>query len=354
MFSSKINNKSSKSLKLLNSSKLLSKVFSYVPKKISIQILRINKKLSNSLNLTIKDYLLDKQFQEIINDSKGNLNYIFLQSFSLSQQLLKEKELNSPFLSFTQLISKIIKYLNYIYATGKCKTFFLSFDLNIYNSWMYFTFLIEVIRHIKCGLSLIMNSSINYRYYEVIKDAIENLNEIHSVSLYISKNDNEKMIQDYFKIFDWRKVKSINFSGSVFEYDDDRIKIKDISILDNSSFRKLVINDRSYYNTKNILDLIYKHGQDIEYLKINNFSDIFFFKSGENKIIKQSFDKLVNLKKLKFIKCRHLFFFNILPFLNKNFTSIKVLNLDNVSLFNKDNCEEVQNNFQVFLKTLDS
>lgn len=184
-----IRSKKSKFLCKSNSCSLLSKIFSYIPKKRTIKILQINKKLLSSLNLSFADYYLDKKYQEIIENSDGNLNYIFLKSFDYYKQLYIA-DLNEKKISFTKLISNIIKYLKYLLLNKKIKTLILSFEEKMFiNNWLYFKFSIEVIRNIKYGLSLKLNKYLlNYRYYEVIKDSIHDLKEINSITLFNLKS----------------------------------------------------------------------------------------------------------------------------------------------------------------------
>ena len=80
MLSTQHSTKSVNLLKKVNSVSLLSTIFSYVSQKTSIKILQINKKLSSLLGLNVADCYLDKMYQEIILESKGDLNNIFLQN----------------------------------------------------------------------------------------------------------------------------------------------------------------------------------------------------------------------------------------------------------------------------------
>ena len=359
MLSKRNKNKPDKILNKFNSVSLLLKIFSYIQKNTSIEIIKINKKLSTSLNISIDDYFLDKNYQNIIYNSKGNLNYIFQQSFSFYQQVINNNKSTKTVLTFTQLISKIIKYLNYLYSKKTFKTFILSFDANIYINWMYFNFFIEVIRKLKYGLSLKINSPINYAYYDLLKDSIYDLKEVDSVLLYFFKNNNKKQnfFKDYFELFDWTKVKCLNFSG-VPVFSHDRYGIKDIFIPDNASFRKLIIDDRSYYNLRKLYDLISVHYNHIEYLKIIYFNDKYFYEK-ENKIVveKDIFKNLINIKKLKFIKCRHLFLFTFLIFFQEILSSIKVLVLDNISEYDNETylfMEEHYKKMLIILKRLNN
>lgn len=147
MFSNSKRNKAENYLNKLNSSSILSGIFAYIPTKRSYQIIKMNKKLSKSLNINISDCYLDKKYQEIIIKSKGVINSIFQESFNFYQS--SDFQQNKNGLSFQKLISNIIKYLKYLYMKKELKTIVVVIDGNIYNSWMYFTFVIEVLRNIK-------------------------------------------------------------------------------------------------------------------------------------------------------------------------------------------------------------
>ena len=348
-------NKSEKSnyLKKLSSPSLLSKLFSYIPQKTMIKILQYNKKISSSLNLTIGDYYLGKKFQEIVRNSNGNLNFIFLKSFDFYQKSLHEYEINRPEIPFTEIISNIIKYINYLSTKNKFKHLVLSFDGNIYTNWMYFKFCIEIIRNIKYGLSLGINSEINYRYYEIIKDAIHDLKEINTISLYSFKKvkKNEQFIKSYFDIFNWINIKCLNFSGvnDYFDYSND---IEDINIPDSSPFRKLILDDKCYFNARKLTGLIFRHSSHIEHLKIYNFNDKYFYEKGEKSLNKGIFQKLQNIQKIKFIKSQHLYLFSFLLFAKKILPSIKVLILDNICEYEKENYIYMQEHYEEMIKNV--
>ena len=355
MLSTQHSTKSVNLLKKVNSVSLLSTIFSYVSQKTSIKILQINKKLSSLLNLNVADSYLDKMYQEIILESKGDLNNIFLQSYTVYQQSINFKEISQKSLTFKQLISNMIKYINYLYSKKEFKTLVLSLDSKVFTNWMNFTFIIEVIRNIKYGLSIKLNSPINYRYYDIIKDAIHNLKEINTMYLFTFKKTerNEKYLKDYFNFCDWTKVKCINFAEShpVFEK-YERNKNKEIFIPDNASFRKIMINDKNYFSTRKLYDLISVHGSHIEHCKIYNFYDGYLYERGDNKLEKDFFDKMVNLKKIKFINSRHLFFFTFLIYLNKNLSNIKVLTLDNISEYDNDCLDFTKKNYTKMIENL--
>ena len=355
MLSTQHSNKSVNLLKKINSVTLLSTIFSYVSQKTSIKILQINKKLSSLLNLNVADCYLDKMYQKIILESKGDLNNIFLQSYTVYQQSSSFKEINQKSLTFKQLISNMIKYINYLYSKKEFKTLALSLDNNVFTNWMNFTFIIEVIRNIKYGLSIKLNSPINYRYYDIIKDAIHNLKEINTIYLFTFKitEHNEKYLKDYLNFCDWTKVKCINFAEShpVFEK-YERNKNKQIFIPDDAPFKKIVINEKNYFSTRKLYDLISVHGSHIEHCKIYNFYDGYLYERGDNKLEKDYFEKMANLKKIKFINSRHLFFFTFLIFLNKNLSNIKVLTLDNISEYDNDCLDFMKKNYEQIIENL--
>lgn len=271
MFSKSKRNKAGNYLIKLNSSSILSGIFAYIPIKRAYQIIKMNKKLSKSLNINISDCYLDKKYQEIIIKSKGAINSIFQESFNLYQSSDFQKYKNG--LSYQKLISNIIKYLKFLYMKKKLKTIVVVIEGNIYNSWMYFTFVIEVIRNIKEGLTIKLKNHINYKYYELIKDAIQNLDEIKSVLLYEfgANEKNEKFIQNYFKYCDWTKVKCLNFKESQVNFKSN--DIPKILIPSNANFRKIIIDNRNIFNLSNLYNLISTHGNHIEYIKIYYFTD---------------------------------------------------------------------------------
>ena len=346
-------NKSEKSnyLKKLSSPSLLSKLFSYIPKKSAIKILQYSKKISSLLNLTIGDYFLDKKYQEIIHNSNGNLNFIFLKSFDIYQNYVLDYGRNRPEISFTEIISNLIKYITFLSKKNKFKHLVLNFDANIYTNWMYFKYFIDIIRNIKYGLSLKINTAINYRYYEIIKDAIHDLKEINTITLYSFKKvkKDEQYIKDYFDIFDWINVKCLNFSG-VIDYFDYKNDIEDIDIPDNSPFRKLILDDKCYFNARKLTGLIFKHSCHIEHLKIYNFNDKFFYEKGEKSLNKGIFQKLQNIQKIKFINAQHLYLFSFLIFAKKILPSIKVLILDNICEYEKENYIYMQEHYNDMIK----
>ena len=350
MFSNSKRNKAENYLNKLNSSSILSGIFAYIPTKRSYQIIKMNKKLSKSLNINISDCYLDKKYQEIIIKSKGVINSIFQESFNFYQS--SDFQQNKNGLSFQKLISNIIKYLKYLYMKKELKTIVVVIDGNIYNSWMYFTFVIEVLRNIKEGLNIKLKNHINYKYYELIKDALQNLDEIKSVSLYEFRTNekNEKFIQNYFKYCDWTKVKCLNFKESQFNFKS--YDIPKILIPSNANFRKIIIDNRNIFNLSNLYDLISTHGNHIEYIKIYYFTDKYFYVQGKNKIGKDIFQKLTKVSKIKFLKISRLLFFTFLLLFKRNLSNIKVLTLDNVYESSKENVIYIEEHFNDIAKLI--
>lgn len=350
MFSKQNRLKKKISLSKLNSTSTLSNIFAFVPQKTAVQILKINKSLSSSLNLTIDDYLIDKKYQKIILNSKGELNNIFFKCYELYNNSLEVYQNsfyadinNNKAHTFTELMMNIFKYLNYLYIKKHFKKYILSFDTAIYTNWMYFRFFIEVIRTLKCSLSLKINIPINYKYYEIIKDAIHSSNEINSVKFYILKDDYkkpQKYFQDYFNFCDWTKVKCLNFSG--VQFFQSLKNEPHIYIPENANFTKLIIDDRTYLNINRLSDLILTYHSQIESLKIYGFNDIFLYKKEKNYLIKELFLKMVNIKKLKLLKCYRLDIFSFLMLCKKYLSSIKVLALDNVFGYNNSSLFDIE------------
>jgi hypothetical protein len=349
MLSNSKRNKAEKYLNKLNSSLILSDVFAYIPIKRAYQIIKMNKKLSKSLNINIGDCYLDKKYQEIIIKSKGAINSIFQESFNLYQS---SDQQNKNDLSFQKLITNIIKYLKYLYMKKELKTIVVVIDGNIYNSWMYFTFIIEVIRNLKEGLTIKLKNHINYKYYELIKDALQNLDEIKSVSLYEFRTNekNEKFIQNYFKYCDWTKVKCLNFRESQVNFKSN--DIPKILIPSNANFRKIIIDNRNVFNLNNLYHLISTHGNHIEYFKIYYFTDKYFYAKGKNKLEKDIFQKLTKATKIKFMKINHLLFFTFLLLFKKSLSTIKVLVLDNIYESSKENIMYIEEHFNDIVKLI--
>jgi hypothetical protein len=217
---------------------------------------------------------------------------------------------------------------------------------------MYFTFIIEVIRNLKEGLTIKLKNHINYKYYELIKDALQNLDEIKSVSLYEFRTNekNEKFIQNYFKYCDWTKVKCLNFKESQVNFKSN--DIPKILIPSNANFRKIIIDNRNIFNLSNLYDLISTHGNHIEYIKIYYFTDKYFYVQGKNKIGKDIFQKLTKVSKIKFLKISHLLFFTFLLLFKRNLSNIKVLTLDNVYESSKENAIYIEEHFNDIAKLI--
>ena len=329
--------KNEKNIIKIDTYSLLSNIFSFVPPKRAYQIIHINKRISILLNINIDDYYLDKKYQKIIHKSKGNINHIFKESYNIYQSSNLKLYENQSELSFSNLTSNIIKYLKYLYLKKEFKTFQIIFEGNMFYNWLYFSFIIEILRNIKCGITIKLRKPINYKYYDILQDAIQNLEEIDSIYFYSFNqfSNDEKFLKYYFNYCDWTKVKCLNFSESKVDYSIN--KCKNIFIPNNANFRKIVIDNRTFFNLNTLYDLIYRHGKHIEYFKLLYFTDKYFYVTGKNKIKKEIFNNLTNPKKVKFIKIAHLLFFSFLSLFKKCLSSIKVLTLDNIFEYNSEN-----------------
>ena len=317
---SKIQTKKNKNcLNKIKSNSLLSNIFSFISKEKSIKIAQINKKLLSSLNLKIDDYYLDKNYQKIILDSKGYINNIYEKSY----HIFKKDDSKSK--SFVELTSNIIKYLKYLYLTKKIKSFKLVINGNTFIKWTYFLFSIEIIRNLKYGLCLQINPKLKYKYFELIKDSIHNLEEIKSIEIHSFKSENENYIDNYMELFDWTKVRCLNFTNVINRRFAFQENINNIP--NNASFYKLYIDEDKFINTKKLITFFHKHGSHIEHLKIYNFSDKVFSTRHDFEI----FQDLNKLKCVKFIKCQHLTLFNFILFFKNNISSIQKLILDNIN-----------------------
>ena len=292
----------------INNTSLLTTIFSYIPLKRAVEILRINKKLSASLNLTIEDYYLEKKYREIIDNSKGSINYIFENCIILFQ-----KEMLSP-MEFIEFASKIIKYLQYLYLKRKFKSFKLEINGNVYNNWFYFQFSNKSINILKKGLCLKIIPNLNYKYYDLMKESIHNLEEIHSVDIHSFKGtfrggDEEKTATDFLELFDWTKVKCINLADCI---NGHYIFIDHLChIPKNASFKKLYIDENKVINLKRLYSFLSNYPDQFECLKILNFSDINYYREGRDyRLDSDYFDQFTKIKKLKLLKCKHLFISN--------------------------------------------
>ena len=262
---------------------------------------------------------MDKQYQKIILDSKGYINSIFEKSY----QLFKKDDSKSK--TFVELTLNIINYLKYLYLTKKIKSFKLVINGNTFIKWTYFLFSIEIIRNLKYGLCLQINPKLKYKYFELIKDSIHNLEEIKSVEIHSFKSEKENYIDNYIELFDWTKVKCINFTNIINRHFAFQENIN--SIPKNASFNKLYIDEDKYINTKKLNIFFHIHGNHIEHLTIYNFSDKDFAARHDFDV----FQDLNKLKCIKFIKCQHLTLFTFILFFKNIVSSIQKLILDNIN-----------------------
>lgn len=332
-------------LSKINSDSLLSAVFSYVPKKNSLQMLRFNKKYSSLLNLNFADYYLeDKIYQKIIENSKCSINYIFENSIKVFQS----ESLSSN--SFIKLTSNIIKYLKFLYLKKEYKSFNLVINGNVCNNYLYLVFVLEIIRNIKSGLCLKIYPTINYRYYDILKDAIHSLDEIKSVDFFYFSNEEVGKVnsKDFFEYFDWTKVKCLNLAStrnSFFPYKD-----KLDFIPDNASFSKIYSDEDKNLCLRKLINLKQKHAKHIKHLKIFNFSDKFFpINTPEFNFFKD----FKQLKNVKFINCKQFSLFKFLLFFENSINSIKKLILDKIDLTSNDILINFDYNFfSIMLKNI--
>ena len=320
----------------IKSESLLSTLFSYIPKKKALQILRFNKKYSSILNLNIADYYLDKVYQKIIENSKCSINYIFENSIKIFQ--------NDPLFSnsFSKLTSNIIKYLKLLYLKKEFKSFNLTLHGNVCNNYLYFVFVLEIIRNIKYGLCLKIYPTINYRYYDILKDAIHNLDEVKSVDIFFFLNDEAGKVntKEFFEYFDWTKVKCLNLASSKFSFFPYKNKMEYIP--DNATFSKIYSDEDKKLCLRKLINLKQIHAKHIEHLKIFNFSDKFFpIDTPEFKFFKD-FNKLKNIK---FINCKQFSLFKFVLLFENSLFSIKKVILDKIDLTSNDIPINYYNNY---------
>ena len=302
----------------------LKKIFSYIPIKKSIKLLQINKKLSLLIGLSIDDYFLEKNYQKIVIKSQGNSNYIFENAFKFYNEQ-KSKGLSTK--PMAELTADIIKYLNYLYSKKIIKSIKLFINGNVYNKWMYFRFSLELIRNIKNGIIINISPNLNFRFYELIKDAILNLEEIKSFDFHSFKNE-ENFNKHYFEMVDWSKVKCLDFSNVIKQ----RFPIYNAInyFPKNMAFSKLIIDENKNANLRKICDFALFHANHIEKLKIFNLSN--YESIIVNKPISNFFQEFKNLKILKLINCDNLLFYNFLLFFKNNLSLIEKLTLDKINV----------------------
>ena len=308
-------------LNKINQANFLSLLFSFLPRKKATRITSINKKLSSEMNLTIDEYLLgEAEYRKIILKSKGSVNEICINAF----KSFNESDYNS--IPFPELTKNMIKYMKYLYDIKVFKYYVINFDRFIFFHWSHVTFILEVLRTLKKGISIELCGNIKFKYYEMLKDAISNLEEVHSVSIYpiiqMAKNKLNSF-KFYYDMLDWTKVRCIDLLKiSKLHYTINELQ-KCILFPDNANFRKIKINDIGILNSRHFAPLMVKHGWHVEHLKIFNFRD-----TGVNPAF---FSNLPNVKKVKLIQCSHLAFYNFLFIFMKYLSKIKILVLDNIT-----------------------
>lgn len=306
-------------LNKINQKSLLSHIFTFLSRKRAIKLLLLNKKLSSELNLTIEDSFLEEKFRKIILHSNGSLIDIAKKSFTCYQ------ESNYNELTFPELVQNIIKYLKFLYFKKVFKYYSIKIDFRSFFKWPLVSFIIEVLRNFKKGISFEFDGSINYKYYDILKDAIGNLDEVHSVNNYLINQQTYKKENAYimfYDMFDWTKVRCVNLMKFYKFHPAKGYIEKYILIPDNATFRKIVMDNGTDINSDELSNFLIKHSGHIEYLKIFNFSDI--------NINTEFFSRLEKIKKVKFIKCNHFIFHNFLIFFKKYLPQIKILVLDEI------------------------
>ena len=306
-------------LSKINQMPLLSQVFDFLPKKKALKVTIINKKLSFELNLSIDDYLLEEKYRKIILNSKGSVNDIYLKAF----KCYKESDCNT--ITFPETTQKIIKYMKYLYHKKVFRYYTITSDFLLFYNITCILFLIELLRNMKKGISFEFCGVLNFKYYDILKDAIINLEEIHSTTNYtIHKMSYDKLYSFpfYYDLFDWTKVKCFNLTKIQRGFYKKGNSDKYFLVPDNATFRKIIIDDNSPANCNDLAKFMNKHGKHLEYLKIFNFKDYYVDSS--------FFSNLIMIKKVKLINCSHFIFFNFLVFFKKYLHLIKNLVLDGI------------------------
>ena len=297
----------------------LSNMFDFINKKRAVKLIFVNKKLSNQLKLTIDDYLLEEKYRKIILRSKGYINDISHKIFRCYQ------DLENSGLTYLEFIKKVLKYLKYLLDRKVFKCYIISFDYFSFLRYSHVSFIVEAIRFLKTGISFKTYGPLNFKYYEILKDAIINLEEVHSITNYLISQSTVYKISSfklYYELFDWTKIKCIDFVDSP-KRSVGHFELKNVLIIpDNANFRKIIIDDSNYINCNLLAPIMIKHGEHIESLKVFNFND--------NKVNTDFYQNLNNIKKVKFINCEHFLFYKFLFFFKKNLSGIKVLYLDNI------------------------
>ena len=306
-------------LNKINQDNFLSLLFSFLPRKKATKVTLINKKLSSELNLTIDEYLLkEEKYRKVILSSKGSINEICNKAFKFY------RESDSNEIALPELMKNMIRYMKYLLNKKIFKYYLITFDYNISLLWSNISFILEVLRTLKKGISIELGGCIKYKYYDIIKDAILNLEEVHSV-LSFPINPIKKSILNYkfyYDMFDWTKIRCIDFVRVTKFHQSRADLLKCIEIPDNANFRKIKINTNTKLHCNDFIPMMIKHGSHVEHLKIYYFNDL---------VVNTAFFKnFSNIKKVKLIQCFHLAFYNFLIFFRKYLSQIKVLFLDNI------------------------
>ena len=329
-------------LSKINEVSFLSKMFAFIPRKRAIKITLISKNLSSQLNLGIDDYLLEEKYRKIILRSKGIINVISTKIL----KCYKESE-NINQITFPEILQKILKYMKYLLIRKTIRYYTVYFDYFFFKNWIQVSFILEVIRYLKKNIRFETCGVFNFKCYDILKAAINNMEEIHSVTnYYLSKTSSSKVNEFlyYYEMFDWSKVKCIDLNKINKAHLGRSTLLKLISFPVNANFRKIIINDSNYFGCNELVPFMHIHGEHIEYLKIINYNDfnvdIMFYLN------------LTKIKKVKFIKCSHLVFSNFLFFFKNNLPLIKVLVLDNVLESDFKDLSEQKHNFYIMQNVL--
>ena len=328
-------------LNKINQLPLLSHVFNFLPKKRALKVAIISKQLSSELNISFDNYLLDEPYRKIILRSKGSVNDIYNQAIQFY------KDSDNKLVTFPEMIQKMVKYMKYLYIKKVFKYYLIILEHFLFFHWPHISFLIEVIRGLKKGISIKVTGVIKFRFYDILRDAIINLEEVHSVSNYTFAQNNRNLLttyQLYYEMFDWTKVRCIDLlkcpSGNIYK----GFTHKYILIPDNATFRKIIIDNGTFANCNELAYFMNKHGAHVEYLKIFNISD--------NNLGTEFFSNLNGINKVKLISCKHFTFFNFLIYFKKYLSQIKNLVLDNILYEKYNNISEKKEHFYLMQNVL--